>query len=234
VNPAPGAPPSLSGAAVFAGRLPLFPLPETVLLPGDSLPLQVFEARYRRLAADALQGDRLIGIALLRPGWEKDYEGRPPVHADIGVGRVEEAAKLPDGRYLLRLAGVCRARVRRESEGGEYRVAEVVLPTEPLLTADADPGLLERLCRLARRLVAEGRLPPAATRRLDRGDRPLSALCDRLASLSPLTATEKQSLLSTLPALARARLLETFLGRRQRGFLDHAEYRLSHRPDAAS
>ena len=47
--------------------LPLFPLPNVVLFPGVFLPLHVFEPRYRELVADALMGDRLIGMVLLKP-----------------------------------------------------------------------------------------------------------------------------------------------------------------------
>jgi hypothetical protein len=53
--------------------LPIFPLPNVVLFPNVFLPLHVFEPRYRSMVADALTTDRLIGMALLKPGWEQDY-----------------------------------------------------------------------------------------------------------------------------------------------------------------
>ena len=58
--------------------LPIFPLPGVVLFPGVFLPLHIFEPRYREMVADALSTDRMIGMALLRDGWQHDYEGRPP------------------------------------------------------------------------------------------------------------------------------------------------------------
>src|ERR1700752_3842848 len=61
--------------------LPLFPLPNVVLFPNVFLPLHIFEPRYRAMTADALTSDRLIGMVLLRPGWDRDYEGRPPIPA---------------------------------------------------------------------------------------------------------------------------------------------------------
>ena len=64
---------------MLPATLPLFPLPNVVLFPNVFLPLHIFEPRYRAMVADALKGDRLIGMVLLRPGWESDYEGRPPV-----------------------------------------------------------------------------------------------------------------------------------------------------------
>ena len=62
--------------------IPIFPLPNVVLFPNVFLPLHIFEPRYRAMVADALKGDRMIGMVLLRPGWEGDYEGRPPVYPD--------------------------------------------------------------------------------------------------------------------------------------------------------
>ena len=64
--------------------LPLFPLPNVVLFPNVFLPLHIFEPRYREMVADALESDRMIGMVLLRPGWDRDYEGRPPPSPSAG------------------------------------------------------------------------------------------------------------------------------------------------------
>jgi uncharacterized protein len=88
--------------------LPIFPLPNCVLLPGGLLPLHVFEPRYRELTRDCLAGDQVMGVARLRPGFETDYQGRPPFYAQLGVGRVMASEELPDGRYLLLLRGIAR------------------------------------------------------------------------------------------------------------------------------
>ena len=61
-------------------RIPLFPLPGVVLLPGTLLPLHIFEPRYRQMVANALSGDRMIGMALLRGGVESDA-GESPIYA---------------------------------------------------------------------------------------------------------------------------------------------------------
>ncbi|HXX93988.1 MAG TPA: LON peptidase substrate-binding domain-containing protein, partial [Planctomycetota bacterium] len=74
----------------FSGRLPLFPLPNVVLFPHAFLPLHIFEPRYRSMTRGALEGERLIGMALLKPGWEGDYYGNPDVHEVIGVGKIIE------------------------------------------------------------------------------------------------------------------------------------------------
>ena len=58
-----------------AGRVPVFPLPDVVFFPDTTLPLHIFEPRYRRMTEDALRSDRLIAMAVLKPGWERDYQG---------------------------------------------------------------------------------------------------------------------------------------------------------------
>jgi Lon protease-like protein len=85
-----GVGPGATAATALPPEIPLFPLPDVVLFPGVTRPLLIFEPRYREMVADALKGNRIIGMVLLRPGFEKDYEGRPPIH-DIGcAGTIEE------------------------------------------------------------------------------------------------------------------------------------------------
>ena len=73
--------PELQAANAFAlpSEIPLFPLPEVVLFPDVRRPLLIYEPRYRDMVADALKGNRIIGMVLLRPGFEANYEGRPPI-----------------------------------------------------------------------------------------------------------------------------------------------------------
>src|SRR5947208_11484422 len=91
--------------ANFDGRVRLFPLPNLVLFPRVVQPLHVFEPRYRQLMADALDTDRLIAMALLRPGWEADYEKAPPLHPTVCLGRIQQEERLGDGRYNFLLQG---------------------------------------------------------------------------------------------------------------------------------
>src|SRR4051794_9383388 len=105
---------ALSPLGAFGGTAPLFPLPDLVLFPAVVQPLHIFEPRYRQLMADALAGDRLMALALLKPGWEEDYQKRPPIHPVVCLGRIFKEERLPDGRYNLLLHGLSRARVREE------------------------------------------------------------------------------------------------------------------------
>ncbi len=95
-------------------EIPVFPLPDVVFFPDTVLPLHVFEPRYRRMVADCLAGDRHLAIVMLRPGWERDYHGRPPLHAVGGTGEIMQSERLADGRYNILLDGRMRIRVEEE------------------------------------------------------------------------------------------------------------------------
>lgn len=90
-----------------AQRLPIFPLPRTVLMPGTTLPLHVFEPRYRALVEHCLATDRVMGVATLQPGYEEDYEGNPALFPEIGVGQIVAHQPFVDGRcnIVLRFEG---------------------------------------------------------------------------------------------------------------------------------
>ena len=112
--------------------VPLFPLPNVVLFPRAVLPLHIFEERYKQMTADALEGDRLIAMALLCPGWEKSYYGRPEIEPVVCVGTILTHEKLPDGKYNFLLQGQLRARVVSEQQDLPYRLATL----EPLAETD--------------------------------------------------------------------------------------------------
>src|ERR1043165_4897580 len=104
----------------------IFALPNVVLFPRAVLPLHIFEERYKAMTADALAGDRRIAMALLKPGWEKSYYGRPPIEPVVCVGEILTSEKPPDGKYNFLLQGTSRARIIRETPSEKpYRLAEL-------------------------------------------------------------------------------------------------------------
>ena len=119
--------------------VPLFPLPNVVLFPRAILPLHIFEERYKVMTADALEGDRQIAMALLRPGWEKNYYGQAEIEPVVCIGTILSHERLPDGKYNFLLQGQTRARISREikRQPGGYRVAEVV-PIEETKVMEID------------------------------------------------------------------------------------------------
>src|SRR5258706_10929956 len=90
--------------------LPIFPLPNVVLFPNVFLPLHIFEPRYREMVADAVASDRMIGMVLLRPGWDRNYEGRPPIYPIGCSGVMTHVERLGHRRYNIVLR--CLARFR--------------------------------------------------------------------------------------------------------------------------
>jgi len=106
-------------------RVPLFPLPNVVLLPRAVLPLHIFEERYKAMTADVLAGDQRIAMALLRPGWERNYYQQPAIEPVVCVGKVLSCEQLEDGKYNFLLQGTLRARVVAEHAGKPYRVADL-------------------------------------------------------------------------------------------------------------
>jgi uncharacterized protein len=114
----------------FQLPIPLFPLPNCVLFPGVVQPLHIFEPRYQQMLAATLADRSLLTMALLKPGWEKNYHGTPAVHDMVCVGRIVTHEKLDDGKYNLLLHGVTRARILSQHKAGEpqkglYRVARL-------------------------------------------------------------------------------------------------------------
>lgn len=79
VGAQPATPDKAPGADRLPPVVPIFPLEDAMLFPNVSRPFRIFEPRYRAMVADALKGDRLIGMVTLKPGYEANYEGRPPI-----------------------------------------------------------------------------------------------------------------------------------------------------------
>ena len=184
--------------------LPLFPLPAGVLFPGVVLPLHIFEPRYREMVADALATDRLIGVALLRGGWEADYEGQPPVFTVGCVGLITHSEKLPDGRYHIVLRGLDRFRIVEEDHSRLYRRATTETVLERELTGD-DRALLRRQRARLESLISpseeSGGVDPRAAAAMRDED-----LVNALSQYLDLEAIEKQALLEqpTIPDRAEA------------------------------
>lgn len=114
----------------FKQPIPLFPLPNCVLLPHATIPLHIFEPRYRQMTNDALDSRGLIAMASFAgESWKQSYADAPPVREHVCVGYVIRHERLPDGRYNILLQGVCRARIREEVESSPYRMV-MLDPTE--------------------------------------------------------------------------------------------------------
>ncbi len=180
--------------------IPIFPLPNVVLFPNVFLPLHIFEARSREMVADALAGDRIIGMTLLRPGYESNYEGRPPVYPVGCAGVITHSEPLSEGRYNIVLRGLEKFRITGEDRAKPYRLAHVDPLPEDIAAADRDAirkhrTRLEALLAAAiERSGADPKFPPAV---------PDEDLVNALAQYLQLEPLERQALLERRGVLAR-------------------------------
>ncbi|AKF10673.1 LON peptidase substrate-binding domain-containing protein [Sandaracinus amylolyticus] len=187
--------------------LPIFPLPRVVLLPGGVLPLHVFEPRYRAMVSDCLShGPRAIAMAMLAPGWERDYEGRPPTRTIAGAGRIVAHRRNPDGTYDLVLHGVTRVRLDERSDlDRPYRVASATaIDDEDDRDEDALRRALEPVLAIASSLSAlekRGLVPPPQLVGTP------SSVADRIADRWIHEANARQEILETTSVPRRIALV---------------------------
>jgi Lon protease-like protein len=193
--------------------LRIFPLGEVVFFPDTLLPLHVFEPRYRALVADAIAGDRTIGMVLIR-GADGPVEPAPPDHPDrpavydIGcAGRIVEHEPLADGRAMIVLRGTVRFRIRRELEVTDpYRVVEAQALYEAPIPAEHMRAWRDELRLLlgdyAAALSGERDMVDQVFEKLD-----LEGLVNYLSASLPLSVLEKQSLLECATPEQRFRRL---------------------------
>lgn len=210
------------GAAV---RVPIFPLPGTVFFPNMVLPLHVFEERYRAMVADALNGDRSIAIALLKPGYEPLYDTKAaPIHETVCVGTIAAEERLEDGRYHLLLRGVSRARIVDEPDGDEpYRVGRLELLDDVLSETPSTDPEVRRAELLWQFRHAMGGMLEQALHRAGDPSVPLGTLCDVIASaLVDVPAERRQPILAATDVEQRSErlleLLRTLPGRTDKDF----------------
>jgi uncharacterized protein len=184
--------------------IPIFPLPNAVLFPNVFMPLHIFEPRYRAMVADALADDRMIGMVLLKPGHETEYEGRPPVFEIGCAGLITHSEPLPDGRFNIVLRGIEKFRVTGEDASRIYRIAHV----DPIreLVPESDRALLRQqrhrlealLAAVIERSGSEPRFPATVVD---------EDLVNALAQYLALDALERQALLERDGVLARCQAL---------------------------
>lgn len=187
------------GADAIPQVIPIFPLEVAMLFPGISRPLHIFEPRYRAMVADALKGDRIVGMATLKPGYESNYEGRPPVYEIGCAGVITDVEELPGGRFNIVLRGIVKFRITGEDETRAYRLARVEALPEVL--DDTEKATLSKYRRRLEALITEGSdsKVPAGTSDEE--------LVNMVAQYLPLGLAERQGLLELKNVLLRVRAL---------------------------
>jgi Lon protease-like protein len=202
-------------AAMPPQVIPVFPLAGCLLLPGNWLPLNVFEPRYRAMVEDVMTAERVIGIIQPLAGvLEEPLLLEDPDHPDLyGVGCAGAVARCEpqaDGRYLVLLHGSARFRVQRELAllRGYRRVVASY--------AEFERDLAEQHTALDPRPVLAALEAFSATHRFAFDLEMLAALpgvslVNGLAAALPFRPEEKQALLEASDPAARQELLLTLM-----------------------
>lgn len=195
-------------------RIPIFPLPNVVFFPHTALPLHIFEPRYRQMVADCLRDDKRLAVVLLKPGWERDYDGCPAVHPVAGAGEIVQSETLPDGRYNILLQGLGKIVIDGEVPSETlYRVATARW-LEDVYPPGGGPGLdtrLDQLRQAARQLLGTLPQPVPALLRLLTEPQPPGAFVDRIASAVIAEIDARQRLLEQPDVEARIVAVTTYM-----------------------
>lgn len=193
--------------------VPVFPLPNFVLFPNTMTRLHVFEPRYRMLTADALSQNRLVVLVGLKPGWEEDYYGSPPVYAIGSLCKIVNEERLEDGRYNLFLHCVARVRVRTIHRLTPYRTAEVeVVPDRTEEPEEEVTRAVTKLVGCVRGLILELGEQGVVLSTVLTSTRKPAILTNRLAAAIASAPAQKQALLETTSVRARAEQLTDLSG----------------------
>jgi Lon protease-like protein len=207
--------------------LPLFPLPNIVFFPHTRLPLHVFEPRYRQMVHDAMESDQRFGIVLLRPGWEADYFGAPPVHEWGTIGTIEQSLPLEDGRFNIVVRGDARFRIVDEVSRVPYRTARVIAEPEVSRGVEESYAQREWLADVSRQylqyLPDQTAVPEIDTVSLD-------ALTNALIMSLNVDVEEKQRLLEMSDIVARAEHIGSEIASRIESLRFLAPFRRSNDP----
>ncbi|MBI1291116.1 hypothetical protein GC173_07710 [bacterium] len=193
--------------------IPVFPLPDTVLFPRTHIRLHLFEPRYVALMDRVMAGDEHMGLAHLRPGFESDYFGAPPIYKTLTSARVLLADKLPDGRWNVLLEGIQRVKLVAEYKSEPYRIMKV----RPL--SDEIPP--EHHGESVRLMESAARKVESIAANFEDGERRLtnlvnlhqhpSIVADVIAALTVDDPYTRQSLLEETNAHRRLKLLHVHL-----------------------
>ncbi|HWU39744.1 MAG TPA: LON peptidase substrate-binding domain-containing protein [Candidatus Acidoferrum sp.] len=195
-------------------QIPIFPLPDVVLFPHTLQPLHIFEPRYREMVRDCLAGDKRLAMALLRPGWESDYYGRPPVYPIAGAGEIVRHEELPDGRFNILLRGTMRVSITAEIPAEKsYRLARArPLPDRyPDANPKAMGDRLERLKVFYLRILSEVQKGQGEAAKIFSGVKDPGIIVDRIASAAISESETRQKVLEALDVSTRMAILQDHL-----------------------
>jgi len=129
-------------------QVPVFPLPKVVLYPGVTLPLYIFEERYKLMVSQALQGDRRIAISMLRQGERGIATGRI-----CGLGEIMEVQELEEGEKNIMLRGIARIAIEEVNQEIPYIRAGAKVLQETACAAGTRGARVREIVRMSQQFV---------------------------------------------------------------------------------
>jgi Lon protease-like protein len=171
--------------------LALFPL-NTVLFPGQLLPLHIFEPRYKQMIGECIQHGRPFGVVLIRSGEEVGDQAEPnEVGTTAHIVQVEHAA---DERMNILCVGNARFRIAETFHDKPYLYGKIELwPWEPFAAGSADVERVQRQLDRYVQILAE---MTDSKLEVELPSEP-AALANVAASVLQIDSAEKQRLLTT-------------------------------------
>ncbi len=197
-------------------EVPFFPLPEMALLPGEPMPLHIFEERYKVMTETALVSDRMIVMGHVKQGWEKRPGADRETYGIAGIGQIVMDERLQDGRFNLVLLGLKRIKITQVLPSKPFRKARIeILDDQYSQTSSSLLESLEKeILRLANALTRTKYYDAPASlegypalNNIAEGSLPLGALCDFTAAALNLPSSDKQMILDELDVVQRSEKL---------------------------
>lgn len=195
-------------------HIPIFPLPDVVLFPHTLLPLHIFEPRYRRMVRECLAGDKRLAMALLKPGWENDYYGRPPVYPIAGAGEIIQQEELPDGRFNILVRGTTRIGILAELPSDKpFRTVRARPLPDRYIGANSRELIprVERLKVFYLRVLAELQKEQGEIAKIFSGVKDPGIVLDRIAGAVIADPETRQQVLEAVEVTGRLALVQEHL-----------------------
>ena len=172
------------------------------------MPLHIFEPRYCEMIRDTISTDRIIGMVLLKEGWNLNANPNPPIYTIGCAGIITHIESLDDERYNIVLRGFERFRVTQEDQTRAYRLADVDILPEQI--SEEDRTQLDRDKKKIKRLLdrhqsgtsSEGKIPL---------DMPTEDLVNTLSQYLEFDPIEKKALLERFGPGERCKALVDLL-----------------------
>ncbi len=173
---------------------PVFPLPSVNLFPETTATYHIFEPRYREMIQSVLEGDRLLAMAVLKPGYEDEYYGSPEIYPIGCLGRVQSWEALENGTYNIVVEGLYRVGFGETVKDNPYRLMELYSLKEMDIESsftEARENILLRLNYLAEHSMETVDFSPILS-----GDDSFIAMINMVCRILPMSNDERYGLLA--------------------------------------